>query len=72
MKQIYTFTLKQARVYAGMSKDELAKVLKISVSTVQDYEHQKRLVNKEIANAWADACGIAREDIIADVKENKK
>ena len=69
MKQIYTFTLKQARAYAGLSKQQLSQALKISVSTVQDYEYSKRLVNKKIADRWADACGIDRNDLIVNVKE---
>lgn len=57
-------TLKAARVNAGMSQTEAAKRLRISKSTLSNYEKYRTKPNIELSKRIADLYGFTVDDII--------
>ena len=57
-------TLKAARVNAGLTQDEVAKILKKSKNTIVNYENGKSSPGIEIGKALAKLYGLSVDDII--------
>ena len=57
-------TLKAARVNAGLTQDEVAKILKKSKNTIVNYENGKSSPDIETGKALAKLYGLSVDDII--------
>ena len=53
--------LRKAREHAGVSTDEMAAVLEVSVRTIGNYENERTPVKGPVIKEWAMRCGVPYE-----------
>ena len=64
-----SMTLKAARVNKGLTQEEAAKLLEISVDTLRNYEKQKSFPDVPILKKIEDVYGVSYDDLIFFSKE---
>lgn len=58
------FDLRQARQYAGLTQEEIAKKIGVAKITYQLYEHGKRKMRTDSAERFSKAVNIPQSQII--------
>lgn len=66
-----TLTMKQARVGADMTQQEVADVLGVHVQTYMKYEAHPEAMPLRVAGKFADAMGVDFADIFLDADSKK-
>ncbi|MBO1704230.1 helix-turn-helix transcriptional regulator [Eubacterium callanderi] len=64
-----SMTLKAARVNKGLTQEEAAKLLEISVDTLRNYEKQKSFPDVPILKKIEEVYGVSYDDLIFFSKE---
>lgn len=57
------FSLKSARVNAGLSQKQMAEMLGVSIGTYQSYEHGKNLMRVDSAKKFSEIVKIPQNKI---------
>lgn len=60
----YKFTVRQARLYKGLTIEEMAKMLGMAAPTYSKMENNSKLMTFEIGKKVSKATGVSLEDII--------